>query len=359
MKRRDFLHSAGAAVVAAAPGLAGAAPAVPGKSIEWKMVTAWPKHFPGAGTGAERLARRIGEMSGGRLTIKVYAAGELVPAFEVFDAVSRGTAEMGHAASAYWVGKMPAAQFFGGVPFGMTTDELNAWLYDGGGLALWREVYAPLGVIPLPVGNAGVQMAGWFRRQIDSVNDLKGMKIRVQGLAAEVLGRAGATPVSMPAGEIFTSLQSGLIDAAEFTGPYNDLALGIYKAAKYYYYPGWHEPSTTAECLLNRKAFEGLPRDLQSIVSTACQAMNVDMFAEYTARSNLALQTLVNEHQVQLRRLPDSVIDKLRTLSADVLDDLAARDATARKVYAAYTKFRKQVAGWTDVSEYAFLKARS
>ncbi len=358
MKRRYFLQKAGLAAMTAAPAPALAKAAVAGKQIRWKMVTAWPKNFPGAGTSAARLAGMIGEMSGGRLHIKVYAAGELVPAFEVFDAVSRGTAEMGHAASHYWVGKAPAARFFSGVPFGMTTDEMNAWLYYGGGLELWREIYAPMGVIPMVAGNAGIQMAGWFRREIGSADDLRGMKIRIQGLAADVLQRAGATPVSMPVGDIFSSLQSGLIDAAEFTGPYNDLALGFYKVAKYYYYPGWHEPGATAECTVNRKAFERLPAELQSIVTTACQAMNLDMFAEYTARNNMALQTLVNDHQVRLRRLPDAVIAALRGLSGEVLADIAGKDASSAKVYAAFEKFRTRIAGWTDVSEYAFLKTR-
>jgi TRAP-type mannitol/chloroaromatic compound transport system substrate-binding protein len=356
VKRRDFLHTAGAAALTAAPGLSGAAPAVGGKHIEWKMVTAWPKKFPG--TGAERLAQRIGEMSSGRLTVKVYAAGELVPAFGVFDAVSRGTAQMGHATSYYWVGKTPAAQFFSSVPFGMTATELNAWIYYGGGQDLWREVYAPFDLVPMLAGNSGVQMAGWFRREIASLDDLKGMKMRIQGLAAEMLRRAGAVPVAMPAGEIFTSLQSGLIDAAEFVGPYYDLTLGFHKVAKYYYYPGWHEPGTPAECTINRKAFQRLPSDLRSVVTTACQAMNADVYAETTARSNLAMQTLVKEHQVQLRRLPDAVIARLRDHSAEVLADVAAKDATTRKVYTAYETFRKQVAAWTKVSEHAFLNAR-
>ena len=356
MKRRKFLHTAGAAALAA-PALAGAASPARGKPIEWKMVTAWPKQFPG--TGAEELARRIGAMSAGRLTVKVYAAGEMVPAFEVFDAVSRGTAEMGHAASSYWTGKIAAAQLFSNVPFGMTASELNAWIYYGGGQALWNELYAPFGLMPLLAGNGGVTMTGWFRREIEAVDDFKGLKMRVQGPAAEVLRRNGAVPVTMPAGEIFTSLQSGLIDAAEFAGPYHDLALGIHKTAKYYYYPGWHEPGTPAECTINKKAFEQLPPDLQSVVTTACQAMNADVAAELAARNHLALQTLVSEHGVKLRRFPDAVLDTLRSTSAEVLADIAAKDATTRKVYTAYEAFRKQVAGWTDVSEYAFLKARS
>ena len=356
MKRRDFLRTTSLAAVTAAPTVSSAAPAVSGKHIEWRMVTAWPKNFPG--TGAERLARRLGEMSGGRLTVKVYGAGELVPAFEVFDAVSRGTAQMGHATSYYWIGKVAAAPFFSSVPFGMTAHELNAWIYHGGGQDLWHEVYAPFNLIPMLAGNAGVQMAGWFRHEIDSLDDLKGMKMRIQGLAAEVLSRAGVVPVSMPAGEIFTSLQSGLIDAAEFSGPYHDLVLGMYRAAPYYYYPGWHEPGTPAECIINKEAFERLPADLQSIVTTVCQAVNLDTYAEFTARSNKALQVLVSERQVKLRRLPDAVLRTLRELSADVRADMSAKDATTKKVYLAYEKFSKQVADWTEVSEYAYLKTR-
>jgi TRAP-type mannitol/chloroaromatic compound transport system substrate-binding protein len=289
----------------------------------------------------------------------VYAADELVPAFEVFDAVSQGAAEMGHAASFYWAGKLPAAQFFSSVPFGMTANELNAWIYHGGGQALWDELYAPYNLLPRLAGNAGVQMAGWFRREIKSLDDLKGLKMRIQGLAAEVLRRSGVTPVALPAGDIFTSLQSGLIDAAEFTGPWNDLALGLYRVAKYYYYPGWHEPGTPAECTINKKAYEALPADLQAIVTSACQAMNTDLYAEYTANSFQALQSLVDERQVQLRRFPDDVLHALRLHAADVRAEIGAKDAATRKVSRAYETFLKQVSGWTEKSEYAFLQART
>ena len=322
------------------------------------MVTTWPKNFPGLGTGANNLASLIGEMSGGRLTVKVYGANELVPAFEVFDAVSSGTAELGHGAAYYWKGKSEAAQFFAAVPFGMTAQEMNAWLYYGGGMQLWTEVYAPFGVLPAAAGNTGLQMGGWFNKEINGVGDLEGLKMRIPGLGGEVLKRAGGTPVNLPGGEIFTSLQSGTIDATEWVGPYNDLAFGLYKAAKYYYYPGWHEPGTTLECLFNKQAFEALPADLQSIVSNACRVANADMLAEYTARNNSALQTLVHEHHVDVREFPKPVLDKLRAISEDVVAEIAAQDDLSAKVYASYQRFRKQVVAWHDISERTYLNVR-
>ena len=365
MKRRDFVKGLGAGGAAAATGVAATltgAPAVAApattKTIRWKMVTTWPKNFPGLGTGANYLAKLINEMSGGRIQVKVYGAKELVPAFEIFDAVSRGTAQMGHGASYYWKGKSEAAQFFSAVPFGLTAQEMNAWLYHGGGMELWREVYAPFNLIPGAAGNTGVQMAGWFNREIKSVEDLKGLKMRIPGLGGEVLKRAGGTPVSLPGGEIFTSLQSGAIDASEFVGPYNDLAFGLYKAAKYYYYPGWHEPGTTLECFVNKEAFEALPKDLQSVVLNATRVANQDMLAEYTSRNNAALATLVDEHKVQLKRLPDDVLARLQALSDEVVAEVAAKDPLSKKVYDSFRAFRDQAMAWHDVSERAYLNAR-
>ncbi|BAZ92505.1 TRAP-type mannitol/chloroaromatic compound transporter, periplasmic component [Thiohalobacter thiocyanaticus] len=359
MKRRDFVRSAGAGAMAAGSLLAGAPAVAAGKKLRWKMVTTWPKNFPGLGTGANHLARLITEMSDGRLQVKVYGAGELVPAFEIFDAVSRGTAEMGHGAAYYWKGKSQAAQFFSAVPFGLTAQEMNGWLYHGGGMQLWQEIYAEFGLVPTAAGNTGVQMAGWFNKEINRVEDLEGLKMRIPGLGGEVLQRAGGTPVSLPGGEIFTSLQSGNIDATEWVGPYNDLAFGLHKAAKYYYYPGWHEPGTTLESFINKAAFEALPKDLQQIVTNACRVANQDMLAEYTARNNDALHTLVNEHQVDLRRLPDPVIEKLKAVSDEVVAEIADKDPQARKVYESFVRFRDQVKAWHDVSERAYLNARA
>ncbi len=358
MKRREFIKKTGAGSLLAGS-LITAAPAVhAGTKIKWKMVTTWPKNFPGLGTGANNLARLITEMSGGRLRVKVYGAKELVPAFEVFDAVSRGTAEMGHGAAYYWKGKVPMAQFFAAVPFGMNAQEMNAWLYYGGGEKLWRDLYQRFNIIPAAAGNTGVQMGGWFNKEINSVADLKGLKMRIPGLGAEVLKRAGGTPVSLPGGEIYTSLQSGAIDATEWVGPYNDLAFGLYKAAKYYYYPGWHEPGSVLEALINKKAYTELPRDLQSIVMNACKIVNTDMLAEYTARNNAALHTLVSKHKVKLRPFPDDVLKKLAQLSEQVVKEVAAKDKDAQKIYQSFHSFREQAMAWHKISEQAFMRAR-
>ncbi|MBU1190296.1 MAG: TRAP transporter substrate-binding protein DctP [Gammaproteobacteria bacterium] len=357
MKRRDFLNKAGLAAVATGAGLSSTSASAAAKT-RWKMVTTWPKNFPGLGTGANYLAQLINDMSDGRLHVKVYGANELVPPFEIFDAVSQGTAEMGHGASYYWKGKSEAAQFFSAVPFGLTAQEMNGWLYHGGGMELWQETYAPFGLIPTAAGNTGVQMGGWFNREIKTLDDLKGLKMRIPGLGGEVLHRVGGTPVSLSGGEIFTSLQSGAIDATEWVGPYNDLAFGLYKAAKFYYYPGWHEPGTTLECFINQKAFAALPKDLQSIVLNACKVANQDMLAEYTARNNAALHTLVTEHKVQLRRFPDAVMQKLKIISDEVVGEIAKKDDLSKRVYDSFRAYRDQVIAWHDISERAYLNAR-
>ena len=358
MDRRKFIKTVGLSTLATGATLGVAKNATAARKVKWKMVTTWPKNFPGLGTGANNLARLINEMSGGRMKVKVYGANELVPPFEIFDAVSRGTAQMGHGAAYYWKGKSEAAQFFAAVPFGLNAQEMNAWLYHGGGMQLWEEVYKPFGLIPTASGNTGVQMAGWFNREINTVADLKGLKMRIPGLGGEVLKQAGGTPVSLPGGEIFTSLQSGAIDATEWVGPYNDLAFGLHKAAKYYYYPGWHEPGTTLECFINEKALGALPKDLQVIVKQACRIANQDMLAEYTARNNTALGTLVNKHNVKLKQLPDDVLKKLKVLSDEVVSDVASKDAMSKKVFESFTNFRDQVKQWHDVSERAYLNAR-
>ena len=357
MQRRDFIRQAGAASLALGTATAvGTARA--DTQHRWKLITSWPKNFPGLGTGANRLAELIGEMSGGRIRVKVYGAGELVPAFEVFDAVSRGTAEMGHSSAMYWRGKSEVAQFFGSVPFGLTAQEMNGWLYYGGGLELWTELYTGFGLVPFPAGNSGVQMGGWFNKEIKSLEDLTGLKMRIPGLGGEVLKRAGGTPVNLPGGELFTALRTGAIDATEWIGPYNDLAFGLHKAAKYYYYPGFHEPGATLEATVNKTAFEALSPDLKSIVRSACQVGNQDMLAEQTARNPGALWTLVEQHGVMLRVYPDDVITKLKQLSDEVVTEFGQKDAFSRKVFASYRKFLDQSKEWSRVSELAYLQAR-
>ncbi len=362
MKRRDVLVGAavGASAVACSkPQEAAVATAAAVDPIKWKMVTTWPQNFPGLGTGATALAERIGRMSGGRLTVKVYGAGELVPALEVFDAVSTGTAQMGHGGAYYWKGKAEASQFFSAVPFGFNAQEMNAWLYHGGGLELWRELYEPFDLVPFPGGNTGVQMGGWFNREINSVADLQGLKMRIPGLGGEVLSRLGGASVNIPGGELFTAMQQGTIDATEWVGPYNDLAFGLHRVAKYCYYPGWHEPGTTLECMVNKTAFEALPADLREIVDAACRATNEDMLAEFTAQNQIALTTLIEQHDVDFRPFPDDVLRALKATSTVVVEEIAERDPFSRRVYASFSVFRDRVMAWHNVSERAYYAARA
>ncbi len=331
---------------------------LPDKVYQWKLVTTWPKNLPALGTAPERLAKEVELMSNGRLKIRVFGAGELVPAMEVFDAVSQGNAEMGHGAAYYWRGKLASAEFFATVPFGMNAQEMNGWLHYGGGLELWQEAYAPFNLIPLAAGNSGVQMAGWFNKEINSLEDLKGLKMRIPGLGGEVLKRAGGEPVTLPGGEIFTALQTGVIDATEWVGPYNDLALGLHTVAKYYYYPGWHEPGPTLEAIINKDAWESLPPDLQAMVKAAARTVNDDMLAEFTVRNASALKTLIYDHGVQVRRLPDDVIERLREVSAEVLAETGKVDPLTTRVYESYTAFAKSAREYHALSEQAYLEIR-
>ena len=333
----------------------------PKQVIKWRMVTTWPKNLPGLGTAPERMAENIRMMSQGRLDIKVYGAGEIVPALEVFEAVSQGTVQMGHGAAYYWKGKVPIAQFFTAVPFGLTAQEMNGWLLHGGGLELWRELYARYNLFPIPGGNTGVQMAGWFNREINSLEDLKGLKMRIPGMGGEVFEKAGGTAVNLPGGEIFTSMQTGVIDATEWVGPYNDLAFGLHQVAKYYYYPGWQEPGPTLEVLINQNAWQSLPEDLQAIVKTAALAANTDMLAEYTARNNSALRELIDQHYVELRRLPDDVLNEIRMVSEQMIQEMVNGDddELSKRIYESWRRYRDDVVAYHEISERAYINARS
>ncbi|MBX7059231.1 MAG: TRAP transporter substrate-binding protein [Leptospirales bacterium] len=323
------------------------------------MVTTWPKNFPGLGAGANRLAQSIEEMSGGRIQVRVYAAGELVPALECFDAVANGVADLGHGAAYYWKGKSEAAQFFAAVPFGLNAQEMSGWIRYGGGQQLWDELYAPFNLKAFACGNTGVQMGGWFRREIRSLSDWRGLKMRMPGLGGDVIRQAGATVVQLPGGEIFQALQSGAIDATEWVGPYNDLAFGFYKAAKYYYWPGWHEPATAMELLINRKLFEELSEQDQSLLRYACSAAYDDVLSEFTARNNHALTELVQKHGVLLRRFSDDTLAALARISDEVTAAIAGKDALSRKVFDSYRAFRKDAMAWARIGEEGYSVARS
>ncbi len=359
MERRDFLKGLlkGAAAGAAA-GLAGAAPAWGARRrYRWKLVTTWPPNFPLFQEGVERFAREVRRMSRGSLQIHVFAAGQLIPALQVFDAVSRGTVEMGHGAAYYWAGKIPAAQFFTAVPFGLNAQGMNAWFYGGGGIELWHEVYAPHGLVAFPMGNTGVQMGGWFRKPLKGLADLKGLKMRIPGLGGKVMARAGVNPVLLPGGEIYTALDRGTIDATEWVGPYHDLRLGLYRVARYYYYPGWHEPGPALELSIHRPAWESLPRELQLIVQHAAAAVNVWMLSEFEARNPEALRTLQRKHGVEVLPFPDEILVALRRYTGEVLQEQGRRDPLFRKVHQAYRAFQEGGAPWRAISEEAYARA--
>jgi TRAP-type mannitol/chloroaromatic compound transport system substrate-binding protein len=354
MKRRDFFKSfSSLALLGSLPQVVKAKKNKP--EYNWKMVTTWPKNFPGLGTGAQYLADTIQNLSGGRIKVTVYGAGELVPAFEIFDAVSSGVAELGHGSAYYWKGKNDTFQFFSTVPFGMTSTEMNSWLYKGGGMEFWEQAYSDFNLVPMAAGNTGVQMGGWFNKEINSLEDLKGLKMRIPGLGGEVLKRAGGTPVNLPGGELFTALKTGTIDATEWVSPYNDLAFGFHKAAKYYYYPGWHEPGTTLECFVNKNAFSGLPEDLQQIVLGAAKIANLDMLCEFISKNNDALNILQNKHKVDIRPYPKEVMQELYEISKDVVMELSLKNDFAKNVYKSYTSFQNKTKNWNEISIKSYL----
>jgi len=384
MKRRDFVK--GAAIAAAGAGALAlgacgqkeeekaavpaetskmevpetpAAPAITKKIRELKMVTTWSKNFPGLGTGAQRLADSITAMSDGTLTVKLYASGELVPAMESFGAVSAGNADMYHGAEYYWQGKHKAFNFFTAVPFGLTANEMDAWLNYGGGQELWDELAAGFNLKSFAAGNTGVQMGGWFNKEINTIEDYKGLKIRMPGLGGEVIRRIGGSAITLPGSEIYPSLQSGAIDATEWVGPWNDLAQGFYKITKFYYYPGFHEPGSTLSCGLNKDVWEGLSTDHKAIVQHACQSENNRMFSEYNAKNGGALDTLINEHGVELRRQSDQILSKIGEAADSVLAEVGATDDISSRIYDNFMSFRKQAMGWTSLSETAYTAARA
>jgi len=354
MKRRAFLST-----TAATAGLAGLAPRARAQdSLEWKMVTSWPKNTPGVGVNAQRLADRIGELSNGRLTVKLYAAGELVPPFEVLDAVQRGTAEIGHTALYYGVGKAPALNFFTTIPFGLSMTELHAWFRFGEGQALKDEVLAPLGLKAFYVGNSGTQAMGWFRKEINSLEDIQGLKMRIAGLGGAAMAKLGATTVLIPPGEIFTAMQSGTVDAAEWIGPWNDIAFGLQRTAEYYYLPAFHEPGPALDAVVNPEAFAALPTDLQAIVRTACDATALDTGSDFLFH-NIQTFAELDDLDIQVRTLPEDVITALGEATREVVDELMAGDDLTRKVGEAYRKFADKAARYASAMEGTMLAQRA
>lgn len=326
--------------------------------IEWRMVTSWPKNLPGPGMSAQRICDRINIMSNGRMRVRLFAAGELVPAFEVFDAVSSGTAQMGHSAAMYWAGKMPGSVFFTTIPFGLLPQEHTAWVDQLGGQELWDELYAPFGVKPFMGGNTGPTMAGWYRDPVETLDDLKGRKLRIAGLGGEILRKLGVTPVNIPASEIFTSLQTHVVDGVEFLGPWSDSALGFQKLVKYYYGPGFNKPNGTGEAIVNAVALEGLSPELQAVVEEACRVEADLALSEANAQNAASLKVLQEEHGVEVREFPEEVLTALKETSAEVLDVYTQKDKMARKIYESYIEAQALLAGWSALSLGKNISAR-
>lgn len=368
MDRRTFISAAGIAAVGAASACSQdsdgtservAAPAVNrGRTRRLRMVTTWPPGFPGLGTAAVRTAELITQMSGGSLEVEVYGAGEIVGAFEVFDAVSNGVADMYHAADYYWQGRSPAFNFYCAVPMGMTPYEIMAWVEYGGGQELWNELSNPFNIQPFQAGNTGHQMGGWFKREINTLEDFRGLRMRIPGLGGNVIRELGGAAVALSGGEIYQSLQSGAIDATEWVGPWNDLAFGFYREAPYYYGPGFHEPGSALALGINLGVWESLASDHQAIVRGACHAANNQSLAEFNHQNGHALRTLTEDHGVQLRSFSDDIWLEVGRICEQVVADSANADAISRRVYDSYLQSRRLVRDWANVSEAPYYRQR-
>lgn len=330
--------------------------AIDGRRYNWKMVTTWPPNFPIIGEACRHFADAVEAMSGGRLHIQVYGGGELVPPLETFDAVRTGSAEVGSGSAYYWAGKLPSAPFFSTVPFGLNAQQINAWMTAGGGLQLWQELYAPQNLIPMPGGNTGVQMGGWFNREINSLADLKGLKMRIPGLGGKVFERIGGSPVLMAGSELYTSLERGVIDATEWLSPFHDNLMGFPDIAKYYYYPGWHEPGTVLELIFNKEKFEALPADLQAILRTAAAQMNGWVLATMEAENGKTLAKMI-ENGVDIRPFPNDVIDELRRQTEQVITEMTEQDEFTKRVYQSYRSFQQKANKWANLSERVYYEA--
>jgi TRAP-type mannitol/chloroaromatic compound transport system substrate-binding protein len=356
MTRRRFIGNSAAALVATGASALHAPAVIAQPKFHWRMPTTWPTSLDVLQGAAQRFARLVEEMSAGRLTIEVAPAGQIMPALGVFDACAQGTVESFMGASYYWEKKEPATQWFCTVPFGMNPQGMQAWYFAGDGLKLWEETYAAFGLVPRPASPIAPQMAGWFRRKINTVADFKGLKMRIPGLGGQVIAKLGGSVVLMAAGEIFAALERGVIDASEWVGPYDDLKLGLQNTARYYYYPGWHEPGTTLEFAFNKKAYDALPAELKRIIDHAAAATWAYSIPEWEAKNAAALERLRNEYKgkVEILALPGPILRDLKKVSAEVVRQEAERSPMAKRVYTSFTKFQAQLGAWGQFSEGAY-----
>ncbi|MCT7982937.1 TRAP transporter substrate-binding protein [Laspinema sp. A4] len=360
MKRRKLIgHGAIGALSAAAATACSPAAKGPAASrdslprIRWNMATSWPASLDTIYGGAQTIAKRVAEMTDNRFEIRPYPAGELLPGLQVLDAVQSGTVQCGHTASYYYIGKNPALAFATSVPFGLNAQQQNAWLYHGGGLEAIQRLYSDFNIINFPAGNTGVQMGGWFKRQINSVRDLNGLKMRIPGLGGQVMEKLGVNVQVLPGGEIFLALERGAIDAAEWVGPYDDLKLGLNKAAQFYYYPGWWEPGPTLDVLVNKSQWEQLPKDYQEIFKTAAYEANLNMLARYEVLNREALATL-KTGGTQLLPYSQEIIDAAKKVTFELYAQNASQDATFRGIYEQWNKFREEIYQWTAITELSY-----
>jgi len=362
MKRREFIKKASIAGmgVAAAAALTPALASASDQTFNWKIVTSYPPKFPILQDGVESLAKRIEIMSDGRLKFQVFAGGELVGPFDVFDSVSQGKAvQVGSTASYYFHGKVPSGSLFSAIPFGFTAGEVNAWMYRGGGLEIYRKIFKPYNIYPIPHLSTGTQMGGWFRKEIKSVDDFKGLRFRIPGLGGKAMAKLGANVVLLPGSEIFSALERGVLDACEWAVPVYDLRLGFYQAAKYYYYPGWQEPTTTVDLYLNLQAWESLPPDLKAIIEAACaESLNLSL-AEGMDMNSDALKELIEKHGVIIKQFPDDVLKALQKASMEVLEEQAKEDPNTKEVYESFLKFQAKIKTWRRISEGAYAYAKN
>ena len=358
MERRRFIVKAGGSLVAAgATAIVGAPNVIAQPKVQWRMPTAWPPALDVLQGRAERLAKVVDEMSNGRFRIEVLPSGQIMPPFELFDAASKGTIEAFMATSAYWYEREPAIEWFTTIPFGMNNAGMSAWFYQGEGLKLWEETYTPFNLVPRPSPVVAPQMAGWFRKKMNTIADFKGLRMRIgTGLGGKLIGRAGGTAVLTPAAEIYAALERGVIDAAEWVAPHDDIKLGLHQTARYYYYPGWHELSNMTEFSFNKKAYDALPVDLQRTLDHAVAAVQVYGLTDFHAKNAIALERLRTEFKgkVEVLQLPAPVLRDLKKLAAEVIREESEKTPMARKVHASFTKFQALVGPWDHVAEGAY-----
>ena len=351
MERRSFLKKAGVGLAAGAVAMPAIAQNAP--TIKWRLASSFPKSLDTIYGGAEHMAKRVSEATGGKFQIQVFAAGEIVPGPGVMDAVKDGTVEMGHTASFYFFGKDPTFAFDCAVPFGMTMRQLDAWMRHGNGGKLMGEFFAKSNIVSIPCGNTGTQMAGWFRKELKTVEDLKGLKMRIGGYAGAVMSKLGVVPQQIPGGDIYPALEKGTIDASEWIGPYDDQKLGFNKVAKFYYYPGWWEGGTTLSAYINAKKFAELPKEYQAVLEIACAEAHTDMMAKYDAKNPTALKQLVGSG-TQLRPLPKEIMDASYKAAMELYAETSAKNADFKKVYDDYKKFMDDQNLWHRIAEASY-----